>query len=121
MFRSHIGLLVLIPALAAAVGAQAKSGPSAGVLLLDTDDSCRLTLDGKDRGLLKPDQTQTIILAPGDHIVKCTVEEVPDLVWRKIVQIKGQDQVAVLIALKALHIQYDEAAAKLKKQEGAAS
>jgi hypothetical protein len=96
------------------VWAQAKSGPENALskILADTDDSCRLMIDGADEGVLSPAQSKKISVSLGDHIVKCTVENVPDLMWRKIVTVKTSDQVPVLIALKALHIQYDQAVGK---------
>jgi outer membrane protein len=95
-----------------------SGGPGrAGVLLVDTDDACRLVLDGQDQGVVKPDQAKRISVNLGDHILKCTIEGIPDLVWRKVIEVKNSEQVAALISLKALHIQYEEAVAKLEKEK----
>src|SRR5271157_2241537 len=81
-------------------------------LLVDTDDTCRLVLDGNDQGVITPAQSKKIDVTFGDHVLKCTVESVPDLVWRKVVEVKTSEQVAAIVALKALHIQYDQAVAE---------
>jgi hypothetical protein len=88
-----------------------------GAILVDTDDSCRLVLDGKDQGVVKPDEAKKISVGLGDHILKCTVEGIPDLAWRKVIEVKNSKQVAILISLKAIHIQYDEATAKLEMEK----
>lgn len=120
---ARIGVLVM-SVLNSALGLQgqtksAASGAtaSAGVLVVETDDGCRLVLDGQDQGILKPDEAKRISVKLGDHILKCTVEGVPDLVWRKVIEVENSDQVAALISLKALHIQYEEATAKLEKEK----
>ena len=118
---SSIGIAALV-VLHAAVGLQGQTKPaasgtgSAGALLVDTDDSCRLVLDGKDLGVVNPDEARKISVSLGDHILKCTVEGIPDLVWRKEIEVKNLNQVAALISLKALHIQYEEATSKLQKE-----
>jgi hypothetical protein len=95
-----------------------KQPPSkTSVLLVDTDDTCRLLIDDEDKGVLSPDHSQKFSVTIGEHILKCTVEAVPDLVWRKVVEVKDTSQVAAVVALKALHIQYDAALAKAKSQK----
>jgi hypothetical protein len=93
---------------------QGKPAPSThtATLLVDTDDSCRLLLDGADQGVINPDRSKKIEVGFGEHVVKCTIETVPDLVWRKAIVVKTADQIAALVALKALHIQYDQAVAQ---------
>jgi hypothetical protein len=86
-------------------------------LSIDTDDACRLVLDGQDQGVVKPDQAKRISVNLGDHILKCTIEGIPDLTWRKVIEVKNSEQVEALISLKALHIQYEEAVAKLEKEK----
>jgi hypothetical protein len=93
----------------AAHGQARKSEPQTTVLLVDTDDSCRLSVDDQDEGVITPAQAKKATISPGDHIVKCVVEGIPDLTWRKIVQTKSSEQVVAMVALKALHIQYDQA------------
>jgi len=90
---------------------QTKSVPPAhtAALLVDTDDPCRLALDGVDQGVLTPDQAKRLEVPFGEHVLKCSIEAVPDLVWRKVIEVKSSDQVAALVALKALHIQYNQA------------
>lgn len=80
-------------------------------LLVDTDDKCRLVLDGADQDVITPDQSKKLQVAFGEHVLKCTIETAPDLIWRKVIEVKTADQVAALVALKALHIQYDQAVA----------
>lgn len=96
-----------------------------GALLVDTDDACFLALDDENKGLITPDREQRFSVSLGDHILKCIVPNAPDLVWRKAVSVKDSSQVAAVITLKALHIQYDQAIVKVKSQkdeeEGAAA
>jgi hypothetical protein len=117
-------LFVLIPLVCAAVpsgyGQSKKSAPATTVLLVDTDDSCRLTVDDLDEGMITPDKSKKISVGLGDHVVKCVIENAPDLVWRKVVVSKGSEQAAAIIALKALHIQYDEAVEQLQQQTAVA-
>lgn len=91
-----------------------------GLVLVDTDDPCHLTLDGTDEGVISPTATKKLEVSIGEHILKCTIESIPDLVWRKVVEVKNSDQIAALIALKALHLQYDDATSQLQKQKGGA-
>lgn len=100
-----------------------KPVASTTILLVDTDDSCRLTVDDQDEGVITPDQSKKIKVGLGDHIVKCVVENAPDLVWRKVVVAKSSEQAAAIVALKALHIQYDQAVgqAQQQKQQAAAA
>ena len=86
-------------------------------LLVDTDYACHLFIDGDDKGMQSPEHSQKFKIGPDEHILKCSVEGVPDLVWRKVLDAKGASQVAAVISLKALHIQYDQAVTKLKSQK----
>ena len=109
---------LLVPLLfVTSTNAQArKSAPQTTVLLVDTDDACRLTVDDQDQGIITPAQSKKITISLGDHIVKCVVDGIPDLVWRKIVEAQSSQQVAAIIALKALHVQYDQAARNAQQQ-----
>lgn len=107
---------LLCTTIQATYGQGKKPVPPTTVLLVDTDDSCRLTVDDEDEGVITPDKSQKIIVGLGDHIVKCVVESIPDLVWRKVVTTKSSEQAAAIVALKALHMQYDQAVGKV--QEG---
>lgn len=102
-----------------------QSLAKAPTLLIDTDDACRLLIDGVDKGVITSDHSQSFKVTLGEHILKCTVEAVPDLVWRKVIEVKSTSQVAAVVALKGLHLQYDAALAKAKSQkdeeEGAAA
>ncbi len=93
----------------------ATANSKAGAILVDTDDSCRLVLDGQYEGVVKPDESKKVAVAIGEHILKCTVEGIPDLAWRKVVDVKDSNQVAILVSLKIAHIQYAEATAQLEK------
>lgn len=99
------------------------SKPVSPVILVDTDDECRLTLDDTDQGIIAPAASKKINVSLGDHILKCVVESVPELVWRKVVTVKSTDQVAATVSLKALHVQHDEAVkqAKQKQEQEAAA
>ncbi len=97
--------------------AQPQSATKGAVLLVDTDDACRLLIDDEDKGLITPDKSQKFKVSLGEHILKCTVESVPDLVWRKVVEVKDSSQVAAVISLKALHVQYVQAASNVKTQK----
>ena len=105
---------VLLPVLCAN-GQANRANKNVGVILIDSDDSCHLQIDGEDEGAVKSGEARKISVSFGDHILRCAIEGVPDLVWRKVVGVKNSEQIAVLISLKALHIQYDEANAKLEK------
>jgi len=79
-------------------------------ILIDTDDACRLSVDGSDEGVVSPDEVMKIKVRPGGHILKCIIEKAPDLVWRTVIETKSGEQAAVLISLKALHTQHNQAA-----------
>lgn len=94
-----------------------KASSRRTVLLVDTDDACRLSVDGEDQGVITPAESKKVNIDRGQHIVKCVIEEAPDLVWRKVVEASGDEQVAAVVALKALHIQYKEALSKVHQQQ----
>lgn len=118
-------MLAVIPLLASAPlwrasaskterSAQGSANPKS-VILVDTDDDCHLTIDDTDQGVVTPSQSKKVSVPPGEHVVKCVVDGVPDLVWRKVVEVKSSAQSAAMVSLKALHIQYNEAAAKAQR------
>ena len=72
-------------------------------ILIDTDDACRLSVDGSDEGVVTPDEVTKIKIHPGGHILKCSIEKAPDLVWRTVIETKSGEQTAALISVKALH------------------
>lgn len=86
-------------------------------LLVDTDDVCHFFIDDEDKGQLSPDKSQKFTVGLGEHILKCKNDTIPDLVWRKVVEVKDTSQVAAVVALKALHIQYDQAVTKAQNQK----
>jgi hypothetical protein len=96
---------------------QQSASKNLTMLLVDTDDACRLFLDDEDKGVITSAQTQRFKVSLGEHILKCTIEAIPDLTWRKVVDVKDSSQVAAVITLKALHVQYDQAAAKAKSEK----
>ena len=77
---------------------------------MDTDDTCQLFLDDEDKGEVTPDKALKSSVAPGDHILKCKIKSAPDLVWRKVINVKDTSQVAEVVALRSLHLQYDQMA-----------
>jgi|HubBroStandDraft_4_1064222.scaffolds.fasta_scaffold95235_2 hypothetical protein len=91
------------------------SSSQKSVVLVDTDDDCHLSVDDTDKGVVTPSQSKKVSVPPGEHVVKCVVDGVPDLVWRKVVEVKESTQSAAMVSLKALHIQYNEAAAKAQR------
>ena len=91
---------------AQAQGAQQSADKSA-TLYVDTDDTCQLFLDDEDKGEITPDKALKFSVGLGDHILKCKIKSAPDLVWRKVVNVKDTSQVAEVVALRALHLQYD--------------
>jgi hypothetical protein len=128
LFRSQTRFLVAAILIVSPILTQQSAPPTkpsstkqpaskTSVLLIDTDDTCRLLVDGEDKGVISPDHSQKFNVTIGEHILKCTVETVPDLVWRKVVDAKDSSQVAAVITLKALHIQYGQAEAKVKSQK----
>ena len=96
------------------VSAQAQSGqPSvdrSATLLVDTDDTCQLFVDDEDKGEITPDKALKSTVGLGEHILKCKIKSAPDLVWRKVITVKDTAQVAEVVALKSLHLQYDQMA-----------
>ena len=96
------------------VSAQAQSGqPSvdrSATLLVDTDDTCQLFLDDEDKGEVTPDKALKSPVGPGEHILKCKIRSAPDLVWRKVINVKDTSQVAEVVVLRSLHLQYDQTA-----------
>lgn len=116
--RRYFVLLSVIFLLGPSLSAQTKQPVTKGSpLLVDTDDTCHLFVDDEDKGVISPDHSQKFNVTIGEHILKCTVDGVPDLVWRKVVDAKESSQVAAVIALKALHLQYDQALTKAKSQK----
>ncbi len=91
-----------------------KPGTKQDTLLVDTDDTCHLFVDDDDKGEITPAATLKFNVAVGEHILKCRIDEVPDLVWRKVVDVKDAEQAAAIVSLKALHLQYNQAVAKAK-------
>src|SRR5215813_8906924 len=94
--------------------ANAQSGQQSvdktATLLVDTDDACQLFLDDEDKGEVTPDKALKFSVGVGEHILKCKIKSVPDLVWRKVINVKDTSQVAEVVALRALHLQYDQMA-----------
>lgn len=120
----HIQALFLFAGLflsGLSVVAQTRQPVSKGsTLLVDTDDLYNLYIDGDDKGVQSPEQSQQLKVGPGDHILDCSIKGVPDPVWRKDISVKDSSQVAAVIALNTLHLQYDEALAKAKSQKNEA-
>jgi hypothetical protein len=111
----HHTIWILVSAVlivAGFVSAQAQSGqPSvdrSATLLVDTDDSCQLFIDDEDKGEVTPDKALKSTVGLGEHILKCKIKSAPDLVWRKVILVKDTSQVAEVVALKSLHLQYDQ-------------
>jgi len=92
-----------------------------GTLLVDTDDTCQLFIDDEDKGEITPDKALKFSVGPGEHILKCKLKSVPDLVWRKVVDVQDPSQVAEVVSLRALHLQYDQAAAAKAKNDQASA
>jgi hypothetical protein len=120
----HQTTWILIAALWVAVGSargQAQNAqPSAnqtGTLLVDTDDACLLTIDDEDKGEITPDKDMKFSVGLGQHVLKCKIKSAPDLVWRKVVDVKSTAQVAEVVALRDLHLQYNQAAAAKSKND----
>jgi len=97
-----------------------RSGNKTTTLLVDTDDTCHLFVDGEDKGTITPNAPQKFMTGPDEHILKCSVDSIPDLVWRKVVDAKGSSQIVAAISLKALHVQYDQALSTAKNQNAQA-
>jgi hypothetical protein len=93
------------------------SGKTLPTILVDTDEECRLSVDGEDQGLVESISPQKINVSIGEHVLKCVVESAPDLVWRKVVEVKDTAQVAAIISLKALHLQYQQATANVQQEK----
>ena len=111
-------LLAGIPLFSPFALAQTRQPVTKGsTLLVDTDDTCHPFVDDEDKGVVTPAQSQKFKVNLGDHILKCTIESVPDLVWRKVVSVKDASQVAAVITLKALHLQYSQVVTKVKSQK----
>src|ERR1039458_5144922 len=120
--RTALVLLAGIPLFSPFALAQTRQPVTKGsTLLVDTDDTCHLFVDDEDKGVITPAQSQKFKVNLGDHILKCTIENIPDLVWRKVVSVKDSSQVAAVIALKALHLQYSQAVTKVNSQNNEAN
>jgi hypothetical protein len=124
----HQTTWILVAAICIVVGfvkgqAQSAQPPANqnGTLLVDTDDTCQLFLDDEDKGEITPDKALKFSVGPGEHILKCKIKSAPDLVWRKVVDVQDSSQVAAVVLLRALHVQYDQAAvAKAKSDQASA-
>jgi hypothetical protein len=124
----HRNTWILVAAIGVAVGFTRGQGQSAqppanqtAILLVDTDDTCQLFLDDEDKGEIVPDHALKFSVSLGEHILKCKIKSAPDLVWRKVVDVKSTSQVAEVVALRALHLQYDQAAAAKAKNDQASA
>lgn len=101
----------------------APPAPSA-LLLVNTDDACRLALDGAEQGVITPDQSKKINVPLRELLLKCVIEAAPDSMRGKAIEIKASDQAVAIVTLNGLHIQYDQAmgqrnqavAAQVKRQ-----
>jgi hypothetical protein len=99
---------------------QASANQTA-TLLVDTDDTCQLTVDDEDKGEITPDKDMKFSVGLGQHVLKCKIKTVPDLVWRKVVDVKTPSQVAEVVALRDLHLQYNQAAAAKARNDQASA
>ena len=120
----HQTTWILVAAIWVVVGfmmGQAQNAQQAanqnGTLLVDTDDTCQLFLDDEDKGEITPDKAQKFTVGLGEHILKCKIKSTPDLVWRRVVDVQDKSQVAAVVSLRALHLQYDQAAAAKVKND----
>ena len=75
------------------------------VLLVDTDDDCRLIVDDQQEGVLTPTHPGKVEVELGEHLVQCFVDDHPEIIWRKIIEVKDSAQVAVTVELKTIHMQ----------------
>ena len=48
-----------------------RSGNKTTTLLVDTDDTCHLFVDGEDKGTITPNAPQKFMTGPDEHILKC--------------------------------------------------
>jgi phage-related minor tail protein len=87
------------------------------ILLADTDDTCHLFIDDEDKGQITADTSRKFTVGIGEHILKCKNDTIPDLVWRTVVDVKDTTQVAAMVSLKSLHIQYEQAVTKAQNQK----
>jgi len=72
-----------------------------GTILISTDSDVRITIDGEDSGTLGANQTRRVSVIPGSHIVVATSSEQSSVDQRKVVDVKRDEQEAVLIELAA--------------------
>jgi len=113
IWRLVAAILIVVGFVSAQDQSAQRSVNQSATLLVDTDDTCQLFLDDEDKGEVTPDKALKFSVGLGDHILKCKIKSAPDLVWRKVVNVKDTSQVAEVVALRALHLQY-EAVAKAK-------
>jgi len=97
-----------------------QSASKTTTLLVDTDDTCHFFIDDEDKGQITPDISHKFTVNLGNHILKCKNDAIPDLVWRKVVDVKDSSQAAAVVSLKGLHIQYDQAVTKAQNQKAEA-
>lgn len=112
--------LVLSASTGASLARAQQPKTKTATLLVDTDDVCHFFIDDEDKGQLSPDKSQKFTVGLGEHILKCKNDTISDLVWRKVVEVKDTSQVAAVVSLKSLHIQYDQAVAKAQNQKAEA-
>jgi len=97
-----------------------QSGNKSATLTVDTDDACHLFIDDVDQGQITPEASHGFTIGVGEHILKCKNDTIPDLVWTKAVEVKDTSQVAAVVSLKALHVQYVQALADAHNQKAEA-
>src|SRR5215831_14893871 len=72
--------------------AQSGTGPQlpakSATLLVDTDDACRLFIDDVDKGVTPPESSSKFSVNLGAPLLKCKNDPIPDLLWRKAVEVK---------------------------------
>lgn len=94
-----------------------QSTKKMATLLVDADDACHLFIDNEDKGIVTPDSSSKFDVGPGEHLLKCKNDSIPDLMWRKAIEVKDTSQVVAVVSLKALHIQYEQAVTKALNQK----
>lgn len=126
---SGMSTVFLVAFSAFAQSAVQNSGPatnatSSSNLLIDTDDHCLVSIDGREIGIVEPNATRKIKVSRGQHLIKASIPDLPDVVWRSTVTV-GAEQAVVLITLKKLHVEYQAAATRRdvaeEKSEAAAN
>ena len=80
-------------------------------VLIETDADCKLVVDGAEPVELKANDTKRVAVPVGEHAIRAESTEDSQVFWRKVIEVRGAEQKAVLIELQPMLAKKRELAA----------